>query len=619
MKNKSPNDLKRLKAGGAHSPRDTGAASLRVLVCGPPGEGKTTLAEKLAEAGRRIENATQTAGLGMRFAGLLGSGALGALDEACQSFVTPNGAFTVCDASGQASDTAMLTAAASMADVAVIVIDAGNGLDHRAHYQALISSMLGAHQVVLAVNKLDVVDRAEARFNQLRDQFEEMAKLLQIEARAAIPIVAQTGENVVRCGDELSWYSGPALLEQLEAIEKPANAPERPFRLVIENPGRQGSEPAELAGIVSSGKVRRGDEIIVLPESATARVLQISTSDGEAEEAVAGDAVTVGLSNPIEAAVGDVLAAVDAEPSVSDQVAAHLIWLDREPLLPGRVYAIAVGMQTATATVSTLKHKVDADTLEHQAAATLEPGDVGYCNLSISRPVVFDAYAQNPDLGAFVLFDQITEAAVAIGTFEFGLWRATNVQWQALEVEKGARADLKGQRPCVLWFTGLSGAGKSTIASLLEKRLHALGRHTYVLDGDNVRHGLNKDLGFTDADRVENIRRVAETAKLFVDAGLIVMVSFISPFRMERRMARDLLNRDEFIEVFVDASLEVCEQRDPKGLYKKARAGEIRNFTGIDSAYEQPENADITLAAGDMSVDELVEQMMRELKQRALI
>ena len=619
MKNNTPNDLKRLKAESPRTPQDAGAEPLRVFVCGPPGAGKTTLAEKLAEAGQQIERTTQTASLEMRFAGLMGSGALGALDEACKTFVTSNGVFTIRDAPGRASDTAMLAAAASMSDVALIVVDAGDGLDHRAHYQALISSMVGPRRVVLAVNKLDAADHAEARFNEVRGQFKEMARLLALEAGAAIPIVAETGGNVARPGDELSWYRGPTLLEQLEAIQMSASAAERPFRMVVQNAARQESSGAELAGVIGSGRVRRGDEIIVLPESASARILGLAASDGEVDEAGAGDAVTLGLSNPVETAIGDVVAAVDAEPSVSDQVAVHLIWLDREPLLPGRVYAIAVGLQTATATVSTLKHKVDADTLEHQAAATLESGDVGYGNLSISRPVVFDAYAQNPDLGAFVLFDQITNAAVAMGIFDFGLWRATNVQWQALEVEKGARADLKGQRPCVLWFTGLSGAGKSTIASLLEKRLHAMGRHTYVLDGDNVRHGLNKDLGFTDADRVENIRRVAETAKLFVDAGLIVMVSFISPFRMERRMARDLLSRDEFVEVFVDASIEVCEQRDPKGLYKKARAGEIRNFTGIDSAYELPENADITLAASEMSPDELVEQMMRELKRRDLI
>jgi len=610
MENKTPNDLERLKAG---------IAPLRVLVCGPAGVGKTTLSKKLVESGQPIERDTRTAGLELRFDGLMEDGALGVLDRACTTVTTPVGDFTICDAPAKASDTAMLAAAASMSDVALIVIDAGDGLDHRAHYQALISSMLGAHQIVLAVNKLDAVGHAEAHFDQLRGQFEEMAGLLELEVGAVIPVVAETGENVVRPSDRLSWYRGSALLEQLATIERPVEAASRPFRMIIQEMKGEGGGTTELAGIVVSGKVRRGDDIIALPEVTTTRLLQLSTSDGEAEEAVAGDAVTVGLANPIEAAVGDILAAVDAEPSVSDQVAAHLIWLDQEPLLPGRVYAIAVGGQRTTATVSTLKHKVDADTLEHQAAATLEMGDIGYGNLSISCPVVFDAYAQNPDLGAFVLFDQITNAAVAVGIFEFGLWRATNLQWQALEVERGARADLKGQRPCVLWFTGLSGAGKSTIASLLEKRLHAIGRHTYVLDGDNVRHGLNKDLGFTDADRVENIRRVAETAKLFVDAGLIVMVSFISPFRMERRMARDLLSRDEFIEVFVEASLEVCEQRDPKGLYKKARAGEIRNFTGIDSAYEEPENADITLAAGDVSPDDLVEQMMRELKQRKLI
>lgn len=414
---------------------------------------------------------------------------------------------------------------------------------------------------------------------------------------------------------ELPRLEGESLASLFEAAKADELAASRPFRMPLN--GNGGSEG--LSGLVASGRIAVGDQAVLLPGGERAAVTRIDGPEGALDEARAGDNVTVFVDAPLDNSAGQVLAATDDQPSVADQFAAHVIWSGDEPMLPGRLYRLEMGPQHARATVSALKHKVRPEDATHEAATTLVDGEIGYCNLSVERPIIFDGYDDNPSMARFDLVDRQTDKRVGSGLVAFALRRATNIAWQALEVNKGARSELKGQRPCVLWFTGLSGAGKSTIASLLEKRLHAIGRHTYVLDGDNVRHGLNKDLGFTDVDRVENIRRIGETAKLFVDAGLIVMVSFISPFRMERRMARDLLEDHEFIEVFVDAPLAVCEERDPKGLYKKARAGKIKNFTGIDSDYEPPERADIRLAAGEAGVDEMVETLLGDLERRGLI
>ena len=373
------------------------------------------------------------------------------------------------------------------------------------------------------------------------------------------------------------------------------------------------------AGTVASGAIRPGEEVVIHPSGKRAHVARIVTADGDLDQAREGNAVTLTFAEEVDVSRGDLIALPDGTPSVADQIAARLIWFDEEPMLPGRTYTLKCGCQTTTATVSSLKYKLNVDNLDHVAGKTLELNEVGSCNITTAKAVVFDPYADNGDTGSFILIDRFTNATVAAGMIEFGLRRATNIQWQELFVDKVARATLKGQRPCVLWFTGLSGAGKSTIANTLEKRLHALGRHTYLLDGDNIRHGLNKDLGFTDADRVENIRRVAETAKLFVEAGLIVMVSFISPFRSERRMARDLLQDGEFIEVFVDTPIEVCEARDPKGLYRKARAGLISNFTGIDSLYEAPEKPELKLDTGSSNPESLAEAVLVELRRRHVV
>jgi len=418
---------------------------------------------------------------------------------------------------------------------------------------------------------------------------------------------------------ELPRLDGESLASLFEAAEPDEQVVSKPFRMPLAAIVEADGGIVGLTGTIASGRVAVGDQVVLLPGGARVTVGRIDGPAGALQEARPGDDVTVFGDGVHEASAGQVLAAGDYQPNVADQFAAHVIWSGPESMLPGRLYRLEMGPQRVRVTVSALKHKVRPEDVTHEAVTTLVDGEIGYCNLSTERPIVFDGHDDNPTMARFELFDRQTDKRVGAGLIAFALRRATNIAWQALEVNKDARADLKGQRPCVLWFTGLSGAGKSTIASLLEKRLHAIGRHTYVLDGDNVRHGLNKDLGFTDVDRVENIRRIGETAKLFVDAGIIVMVSFISPFRMERRMARDLLEEHEFVEVFVDAPLEVCEERDPKGLYKKARAGKIKNFTGIDSVYEPPERADIRLAADEASVDELVEMLLGDLERRGLI
>ncbi len=418
---------------------------------------------------------------------------------------------------------------------------------------------------------------------------------------------------------ELPWLRGKTLEALFEAPAPSSSDAEGPFRMAVAGVDEADGGVPGLRGRIASGRIAAGETVVLLPGGERAEIGRIGGAAGDLDEASAGDDVTLFPDARLAASTGQVVAAAGDQPNVADQFAAHVIWSGANPLLPGRLYRLEMGSQRARAMVSELKHKIDPLERTHEAAKTLKAGEIGFCNLSTEQPLVFDGYDDNPAMARFELYDRLSDERIGVGFITFVLRRATNIAWQVLEVDKQSRAGLKGQRPCVLWFTGLSGAGKSTIASHLEKRLHAIGRHTYVLDGDNVRHGLNKDLGFTDADRVENIRRVAETAKLFVDAGLIVMVSFISPFRMERRMARDMLETHEFIEVFVDTPLRVCEERDPKGLYKKARAGKIKNFTGIDSVYEPPERADIQLAAGEAGVEELVEMLIGDLERRGLI
>jgi len=608
---------------------------LRFLTCGSVDDGKSTLIGRLLydsqlvyddqiatleSDAKKSKGVSDELDLAMLVDGLQAEREQGiTIDVAYRYFSSPKRKFIVADTPGHEQYTRNMATGASNCDFAVLLVDARKGVLTQTRRHCCILNLLGIKKIALAVNKMDLVDFSRDRFDEIVSDFAVFTGSLGFEDVVAIPVAAAKGDNILNPSANMRWYHGPTLMAHLETVDVISDRTERPFRMPVQWVNRPNSDFRGFAGSITGGELRPGDEVIALPAGKRTRVERIVTYEGDLDEARAGDAVTLTLADEIDISRGDVLVAPDAEAEVSDQIAANVIWMDRSPMLPGRDYILKLGNQTATASISTLKHKLNVDNLEHQAGATLDLNEVGYCNLSLNRPLVFDPYGQDREMGGFILIDRLTNATVGAGMIEFGLRRATNIQWQELDIDKSLRAGMKAQKPCALWFTGLSGSGKSTVASLLEKQLHARGQHTYVLDGDNVRHGLNKDLGFTDADRVENIRRVAETAKLFVDAGLIVMVSFISPFRSERRMARDLFSENEFLEVFVDTPLEVCEQRDPKGLYKKARAGEIKNFTGIDSAYEQPERADIRLEAGRRSPDELVSELITDLEKKGFI
>ena len=609
---------------------------LRFLTCGSVDDGKSTLIGRLLyDSSLVYEDQIHTVEHDSRRPGAARGGALDlsllidglqaereqkiTIDAAYRYFSTPRRKFVVADTPGHVQYTRNMATGASNCDFAVLLVDARSGVLTQTRRHSCILSLLGIKKVALAVNKMDLVDFDPARFEAIADDFANFAAPLGFELITAIPVSALKGDNVISPSAHMHWYHGPTLLGHLETVDIGRTPGEQPFRFPVQWVNRPHLDFRGYAGTVASGIVRRGDEVLISPSGKRAHVARIVTADGDLEAAQEGDAMTLTFAEEVDVSRGDLIALPGSAPSIADQIAAKLIWFDDEPMLPGRAYTLKCGPQTTTATVSNLKHKLNVDNFDHVAGKTLELNEVGSCNISTARALVFDPYAENVDTGSFILIDRFTNATVAAGMIEFGLRRATNIQWQELFIDKAARAGLKEQRPCVLWFTGLSGAGKSTIANTLEKRLHAMGRHTYMLDGDNIRHGLNKDLGFTDADRVENIRRVAEAARLFVDAGLIVMVSFISPFRSERRMARDLFQEGEFIEVYIDTPLEVCEERDPKGLYRKARAGLITNFTGIDSLYEPPENAELKLDTSKTTPETLAEAVLKELRNRHVI
>ncbi|HEV2653060.1 MAG TPA: adenylyl-sulfate kinase, partial [Rhizomicrobium sp.] len=510
-------------------------------------------------------------------------------------FSTDKRKFIVADTPGHEQYTRNMATGASNSELAVILIDARKGVLTQSRRHAFIASLLGIRHVVLAVNKIDLVGYSKDVFDAIVREFAAFAERLGFVSIVPIPISARFGDNVIAKSANTPWYTGPALLEHLEKVDVETVLSEKPFRFPVQWVNRPNLDFRGFSGTVVSGRIKPGDAIAVAKSGRTTSVKRIVTMDGDLPEAAAGAAVTLVLADEVDISRGDVLSAPGARPEVTEQFAAHLLWMAEEELLPGRQYLLKLGTTTTPVQVTELKHKVDVNTLDQHAAKTLQLNEVGYGNFSTSQPIAFDPYVQSRDMGGFILIDRFTNATVGAGMIDFGLRRATNVHWQALDVNKDARAVQKGQKPAVLWFTGLSGSGKSTIANLVERALHAEGRHTYLLDGDNVRHGLNRDLGFTDADRVENIRRVGEAARLFVDAGLIVLVSFISPFRSERHMARELVKEGEFVEIFIDTPIEVCMQRDPKGLYQKAKAGEIKNFTGIDSPYEAPEDAELTI------------------------
>ena len=611
---------------------EDGKDTLRLIVCGSVDDGKSTLIGRLlhdtgfipsdqlaAVAAASREHGTQGAAtdLALLVDGLQAEREQGiTIDVAYRFFATGRRRFIVADAPGHEQYTRNMATGASTADLAVVLVDARKGVLTQTRRHSHILALLGLRRVVLAVNKMDLTDWDEAVFEAIAADYRRLAAGLAIGDVRAIPVSALTGANLFQAGPQTPWYRGPTLLRALEEAPAAEDQAAAPFRMAVQWVSRPGPDFRGYAGTIASGALRPGDRIRAWPGGRGTAIRRIVTAGGDLAAAVAGQSVTLTLADEIDIGRGDLLAADDgAPPASSDQFAAHLLWMADEPLLPQRQYLLKAGTATATAQVTALRHRIDVDTMEHNAARTLRSNEIGLCNLALDRPIAFDPYRVLRETGAFILIDRSANATVGAGMIDSPLLRAANLAWQESELDKEKRARQKGQRPCILWFTGLSGAGKSTAASRVEGRLAARGRHSYLLDGDNVRHGLNRDLGFTDADRVENVRRIAEVAKLFVDAGLIVLVSLISPFRDERRMARGLVEEGEFVEVFVDTPLALCERRDPKGLYRKARAGEIRNFTGIDSGYEPPENPEIVLKAGEQDADQLADRVIRYLEQ----
>jgi bifunctional enzyme CysN/CysC len=598
---------------------------LRYLTCGSVDDGKSTLIGRLLYDTRAVPDdqmaalerdskAVGTQGSNIDFAllvdGLSAEREQGiTIDVAYRFFATETRKFIVADTPGHEQYTRNMVTGASTADAAVILIDARKGVLVQTRRHSFLCALLGIRKVVLAVNKMDLIGWDRAVFDAIAEDYRRFADGIGLTDVTPIPLSGLTGEGVARA----SPLSDQTLLGWLEAVETIQAEAAVPFRMPVHWVNRPDPEFRGYAGLIASGEVKPGDRVRVLPSGRESHVARIVAMPDDLVLARAGQAVTLTLTDEIDVSRGDVIAAADAPLQVADQFEASIVWMDDEPLPPGRTYLLKIGARTATAQVTAIKHRINVNTLEKLAAKRLELNDIAVCNLSLDRPIAFESYEANRDLGGFILIDRITNRTVGAGMIRFALRRADNIHWQAIDVTREARAAMKGQKGRIVWLTGLSGAGKSTIANLVDRRLHALGRHTYLLDGDNVRHGLNRDLGFTEEDRVENIRRVAEVARLMADAGLIVITAFISPFRAERRVARELTPQGEFIEVFVDAPLEVAEARDVKGLYAKARAGQLKNFTGIDSPYEPPEQAEIVIDTTTMSAVEAAEVIVQRI------
>ena len=602
---------------------------LRLVTCGSVDDGKSTLIGRLlhdcgllledqllALAADSLRHGTQ--GEDMDFALLLDG--LSAereqgitIDVAYRYFATAARNFIVADAPGHEQYTRNLVTGASHAELAILLVDARKGLQTQTRRHSYLVHLLGIRNVVLAVNKMDLVDYDQAVFERIADDYRALADRLDIAAFHAFPMSALKGDNIARRSDAMPWYRGPSLVEHLERVplDQPGLAEtglRMPVQWVCRTPDFRG-----YAGLIAAGTARPGDKVRILPSGRATSIGRVVGLEGDAGSAAAGESAMLTLADEVDCARGDVIAGFDDPPEVADQFEADLVWMDEEELLPGRAYLLKIGTRTVGAGITDIGHQIDVDTLEARPAKTLGLNAIGRVKLAIDRRIPFAPYEVNRDLGGFILIDRLSNHTVGAGMIRFALRRSHNIHWQHLEVDRDAHAALKGQRPKVVWFTGLSGAGKSTIANLVEKKLHAMGRHTFLLDGDNVRHGLNRDLGFTDADRVENVRRVGEVARLMADAGLIVLCAFISPFRAERRLVREMMAEGEFIEVHVDAPLAEAEKRDTKGLYRKARRGEIANFTGIDSPYEEPEQAEIRIDTCAMSAEEAADLIIGEL------
>ena len=604
---------------------------LRFITCGSVDDGKSTLIGRLLYDSKMIfedqlaaleadSKKVGTQGGNIDFAllvdGLAAEREQGiTIDVAYRFFSTDRRKFIVADTPGHEQYTRNMVTGASTADLAVILIDARKGVLTQTRRHSFLVKLMGIRHVVLAVNKMDLVDYSQERFREIVADYEAFATSIGVEDVLAIPISGLVGDNIAAESQATPWYDGPALMEHLETVEiDEARLQRGPFRMPVQWVNRPNLDFRGFAGQIASGTVKPGDAVRVAPSGKTSTVARIVSAEGDLDEAVAGQSITITLADEIDCSRGDVLAAARTPPEAADQFETTIVWMADEHLLPGRPYWLCAGSKLVSAQITEIKHRINVNTMAHLAAKHLELNEIAVCNVSLDQPIAFDPYDLTPDLGGFILIDRISNATVGAGMVHFALRRAHNIHWQSLDVSKTSRAQLMGHKPAVLWFTGLSGAGKSTIANLVEKKLLAEGRHTYLLDGDNVRHGLNRDLGFTDDDRVENIRRVGEVSKLMLDAGLIVLVSFISPFRAERDMARAMVEDGEFFEIHVATPLAVAESRDVKGLYKKARAGQLKNFTGIDSPYEPPEKPEITIDTTLTSPEEAAGQIVQRLK-----
>ena len=608
---------------------------LRFITCGSVDDGKSTLIGRLLHDSKLIfadqlsaladdSRHHGTTGEDIDFAllvdGLQAEREQGiTIDVAYRYFTTPRRSFIVADTPGHEQYTRNMATGASNADLAVLLIDARKGVLMQTRRHSLICSLLGLRHVVLVVNKIDLIDYDKNTFDRIVAEYTTFSAQLGFTSIVPIPISARFGDNLTQRSGNTPWYRGPSLVQHLESIDLDNERDNLPFRFPVQWVNRPNADFRGYAGTVSSGSVKVGDPIIVAGSGRSTCVKEILTYDGPQTSAQSGDAVTITLTEDVDVARGDLLVNPPARPELSDQFAAHLIWMSDEPLVPGRSYLARIGTKITPVSVTSIKYKVDVNTREHLAAHTLSLNDIAFCNLATAAPVAFDPYEQNRRTGSFIVIDRSSNHTVGAGMIAFGLRRGTNIHWQPLLIGKAERAALKHQRPVIVWFTGLSGAGKSTIANIVEQRLHAAGHHTIMLDGDNLRHGLSRDLGFTEADRVENIRRVGEVAKLILEGGLIVLCSFISPYRAERDMVRRLVQDAEFLEVFVDTPIDECVRRDPKGLYAKAKAGQIKNFTGFDAPYEPPQSAEIHLHTMDQEPAKLAEQVIQALTKRGIL
>jgi bifunctional enzyme CysN/CysC len=609
---------------------------LRFITCGSVDDGKSTLIGRLlyeskvlfddqlaalAQDSKKFGTQGEDLDLALLVDGLAAEREQGiTIDVAYRFFSTDRRKFIIADTPGHEQYTRNMVTGASTADAAIILIDARHGVLTQTKRHSCLVSLIGIRHVAVAINKMDLVQYSEERYREIETEYQRFAEHIGLTDVTCFPISALKGDNILSSSVKMPWHRGESLMRWLETIEVDEDRLHRlPFRFPVQWVNRPSMAFRGFSGTIVSGIVRPGDEIRVQPSGKQTCVKRIVTNDGDLEFAGAGQAVTLTLADEVDASRGDLISTVNAPAEVADQFEATIVWMDEQPMLRGRSYIMKLGPKTVTATIAPLKYRLNVNTLEHLAAEKLELNEIGVCELELDQPICFDPYVVNRDTGGFILIDRLTNHTVAAGMLRFALRRAHNIHIQHIDVDKVARSSIKRQKPCILWLTGLSGAGKSTIANLVEKKLHLMGYHTYILDGDNVRHGLNKDLGFTAADRVENIRRIAEVAKLMLDAGLIVLTAFISPFRAERRMARSLVKQGEFIEIFVDAPLSLAEQRDPKGLYRKARRGEIENFTGVDSPYETPETPEIHLDTATLTQDAAADEVLSTLQQMGVI